>query len=763
MTIPSSLEMPSKKKDKVVDISQEQCRLWASFPHERVTEEKVIQQMKDLSLSPTELSVSGVYRHHRSERGKSSKLLNIPMAKSVGAVLLMHPETMELTGVSVNETVVVKMDGLETSALCWPLSLIGKGECKLRFPSYAKYVDDLDIEKGSKAVLEKITSISAADKVYVRVDHKFPIRLEKLVESTLKAYLHQSSLQFKSGYSFAFALNNRCYTFSLTTTDFTFQRIRPSTLLVFEFPSNQSTPLVLPQKPSGLAEPLEQLSKLINNVLYHPSKFTNLSVRVPRGVLLYGPPGTGKTMFVRWLSSQHENVPIQLFTVNGSEIIGNIVGESESALQNVFEQAVKNKPSIIFIDEADALFPVRSDNSEMVHQRLVAKALTFLDGAMDNSTKDEYGTYFIAATNRPEALDPALRRPGRLDTEIELSIPNLESRYEILKTLLKSSSIDANQILKLAQVSHGFVGADLKAVIREAILHRADSPLDLSFEDLQVGMSKVKPSALREFSIEVPKTLWSDIGGQWELKKQLKEAVELPLTHPEVFLRMGIRPPKGILMYGPPGTGKTLLARAIATESSMNFVAVKGPELLSKWVGESEKAVRSVFSKARAASPTVLFFDEIDSIASKRSMDSSSSSSVIGRVLSQLLIEMDGITSSSGGQIVVIAATNRPEILDHALMRPGRFDRKVYVGLPDLNSRREIFALQLEKFEIFHEIDLKSLAELSEGYSGAEIAALCREAVMECEDRGEILGLSHFDLAFQIVKPRIDEKEYLFA
>ncbi|KAF9149804.1 Spermatoproteinsis associated protein 5 [Linnemannia schmuckeri] len=574
----------------------------------------------------------------------------------------------------------------------------------------------------------------------------------------------------------------------------------------------------------GLSVQVKTVREMVEIPLHNPDVFTQFGLRPPKGVLLYGPPGTGKTLIARTVAAA---TGAFLTVINGPEIISKFYGETEAKLRTVFDLAAERSPSIIFIDEIDALCPKRDEAASEMEKRVVATLLTLMDGASDKTIPAKSGTnsdkdnddntsakettrktpriVVMGATNRPNALDEALRRPGRFDREIEIGIPDAKARAEILVALLKRipNTLTTSEIDHLASISHGYVGADLAAVCREAglkTIHRVmskqvksveeetldlqaqframsvsdsaktattgevarveerEDELMLSAEDMRLAMTDVKPSAMREIMIEVPKVLWSDIGGQEEIKQKLKESVEWPLQHPEAFIRMGIRPPKGILLYGPPGCSKTLMAKALATQAGLNFIAVKGPELFSKWVGESEKAVREVFRKARAASPSIVFFDEIDALTVKRGGGDDGGSSVADRVLSQLLNEIDGIEPLVN--VTVVAATNRPDIMDPALLRPGRIDRILYVSPPDLPSRREILRLQIsgKRMACEADVDVDVLARETEGCSGAEVVALCREAAMKAmEESLEIraVGRRHFEQALKGLVRRI--------
>jgi transitional endoplasmic reticulum ATPase len=515
--------------------------------------------------------------------------------------------------------------------------------------------------------------------------------------------------------------------------------------------------------------------------LKHPEIFERLGIEPPKGVLLHGPPGTGKTLLAKAVANETNS---HFILINGPEIMSKYYGQSEENLRKRFEEAEKNSPAIIFIDEIDAIASKREESQGEVERRVVAQLLALMDGLNARGK-----VVVIAASNIPNALDPALRRPGRFDREIEIGVPSKEGRLNILKIHTRNMPLKTKENLKdneqkeqivklneIAQITHGFVGADVSALAKEAamiVLRRLLPELKLkeaepipkelleklfiSQKDMKDALKVVRPSALREVLIEIPNTKWEKIGGLEEIKQDLREAVEWPLKNPEYFTRMGIRPPRGILIYGAPGTGKTLLAKAVANESEANFISVKGAELLSKWVGESEKAVRKIFQKARQTSPTIIFFDEIDAIAPRRG--ASSDSQVTERVVNQLLTEMDGLQEL--GEVIIIGATNRPDILDTALMRPGRFDRIILAPAPDKASRKQIFKIHTAKMPLSKDINIDELAETSEGYAGADIEALCREAAMLAlrkDDKVKEVNSKNFKDAMEKVRPSITKE-----
>jgi transitional endoplasmic reticulum ATPase len=510
------------------------------------------------------------------------------------------------------------------------------------------------------------------------------------------------------------------------------------TILNEPAPEGKGLPRTTYEDIGGLHEEIQRVREMVELPLRHPELFQRLGIEPPKGVLLHGPPGCGKTLLARAVANESE---ANFFSINGPEIMSKFYGESEARLREIFQQAQQNSPSIIFIDELDAIAPKREEVTGEVERRVVAQLLALMDGLSGRGN-----VIVIGATNRPSALDPALRRPGRFDREIEIGVPDKQGRHEILQIHTRGMPLAEDvDLKKLADMTHGYTGADVSALGRETAMKalRRYLPqinleeerippsvlekMEVTMEDFTGAYKEVTPTAMREVYIEVPTTHWTDIGGLEEVKQDLKEAVEWPIKNPEMFTRLGIRPPKGILLYGPPGCGKTLLARAVATESEANFITIKGPEIFSKWVGESEKAIREVFRKARMAAPAVIFFDEIDSILPRRGIGFSDSG-VSERVISQLLTEMDGIVNLE--DIVVIAATNRPDMIDTAVLRPGRFDRLIYVPEPDEQSRLQIFKIYTKDMPLAKDVNVAQLAPISRNYSGADIAALCREAAM---------------------------------
>lgn len=501
--------------------------------------------------------------------------------------------------------------------------------------------------------------------------------------------------------------------------------------------NNGDVPKVSYDDIGGLGDAVKKIREMVELPLRHPELFKRLGVEAPKGVLLHGPPGTGKTMLAKAVAGETSS---NFISIGGPEIVSKFYGESEGKLREIFKDAEENAPSIIFIDEIDSIAPKRDEVNGEEERRIVAQLLSLMDGLNSRGK-----VVVIGATNRPNSIDEALRRPGRFDREIEIGIPDRNGRLEILEIHTRGMPLADDVDLKwLADKTHGYAGADLSALTKEAAmaaLRRVLPDVDLEAEeiprevlnsisvtkdDFKNALKDMQPSTMREVLIEKPNVRWEDIGALEEAKQELKEAVEWPLKFGKVFDHMNAKPPKGILLYGPPGTGKTMLAKAVATESEANFIAVKGPEFLNKWVGESEKAVRETFRKARQASPCVIFMDEIDSIAPERG--TGGDSNVTERVISQMLTEMDGLESLN--DVVVIAATNRPDIMDPALLRPGRFDKSIFIGPPDKESRKAIFGIHTKNRPLADDVDLDELADKTDGCTGADIAAICNEAVM---------------------------------
>eukprot|EP00090_Calanus_glacialis_P026694 TRINITY_DN41968_c0_g1_i1.p1 TRINITY_DN41968_c0_g1~~TRINITY_DN41968_c0_g1_i1.p1 ORF type:complete len:827 (-),score=300.90 TRINITY_DN41968_c0_g1_i1:33-2513(-) len=535
---------------------------------------------------------------------------------------------------------------------------------------------------------------------------------------------------------------------SLSTTSSTFHRISMSTKLVFPDLSPNVNITQQSQFVGGLDREIETITSSLRMVLGQGSK----GRRVLTGLLLFGPPGTGKTLLAQHLP---ELLGVRMVSIAGPELYSKFYGETEAQLRAKFEEASKVAPSILFIDELDSLAPKRENGGSDQERRVVASMVTLLDRL--HSIRSQ--VVVVAATSRLDGVDPSLRRPGRLDMEVEIGVPGVKQRKQILSGMLEEQEDGHNlvqeEVDKLAGDTHGFVGADVQALVSLATMVAREEGKCLSMEHFMLVRSKVKPSAMREVMVEVPQVTWSDIGGLDELKLKLRQAVEWPIKHPEVFTRMGISAPRGLLMYGPPGCSKTMIAKALANESGLNFLSIKGPELFSKWVGESERAVREVFRKARQVKPSIVFFDEIDAIGGARG-GGGGGGKVGDRVLAQLLTEMDGVEGLVG--VTVVAATNRPDMMDQALLRPGRLDRVVYVPLPDMETRRKVLDVHTRSIPLCSSVDLNMVAARTEGYSGAEVAAVCNEAALAALEESvtaNVVTETHFETALSNLKPRI--------
>jgi transitional endoplasmic reticulum ATPase len=701
-------------------------------------------------------------------------------ARDVGrGIARVDPTVMSQLGVSTGDVIEI-IGKRKTVAICWPGYPEDYGKGIIRIDGYTRRNAGVGIDD---KVTIKLAIVKDAEKIVLASTE--PLRLIG-AEGYIRQLLEGRAVT--KGDYVPVGIMGR-------TIDFIVTSINPPVDAVIVGPETQivlsekveKTPQEIPRVTyediGGLKEAIQKIREMVELPLKHPELFERLGIEPPKGVLLYGPPGCGKTLLAKAVANETD---AHFYAINGPEIMSKFYGESEQRLREIFEEAKKNAPSIIFIDEIDAIAPKREEVTGEVEKRVVAQLLALMDG-LESRGK----VVVLAATNRPNALDPALRRPGRFDREIEIGVPDKQGRLEILqihtRNMPLAKDVDLN---RLAEMTHGFTGADLAALCKEAAMRALRrvlpeinleaetiptevlNKLEVTMQDFLDALKDIEPSALREVYVEVPNVRWSDVGGLEEAKQALREAVEWPLKYPELFEKANIKPPKGILLYGPPGTGKTLLAKAVATESEANFITIKGPEIFSKWVGESEKAIREIFRKARQAAPCIVFIDEIDAIAPRRG-SGIGDSHVTDRVVNQLLTEMDGIEDLKG--VVIIAATNRPDILDPALLRPGRFDRLIYVPLPDARAREEIFKIHLRGKPLNEDVSLQKLVSLTEGYTGADIAALCNTAAMIAlrdflskypnpeeakKHAGELkITIAHFEEALKKVKP-MSKAEY---
>ncbi len=682
--------------------------------------------------------------------------------------------SMEKLGVRTGDIIQIKGKRV-TAAIAWPAYQGDKGREIIRM--------DGRIRRNAGVSLSEKVTVSRANeepaKNVTLAPTSVPIRPEPRFEEFVKRKLLNCPVTTQD--TVFIPILGRAIPFKVTS-------IKPAGTVVVQ----HSTILAISEKPTGdiigaaqvtyeeiggCSDAIQRIREMVELPMKHPEIFKRLGIDPPRGLILHGPPGTGKTLIAKAVAGESE---ANFVHINGPEIMSKFYGESEQKLRKIFEEAEENAPSIIFIDELDAIAPKREDVQGEVERRVVAQLLATMDGL-----KVRGQVIVIGATNRINALDPALRRPGRFDREIEIGVPDETGRLEVLHIHSRGMPLTSEgegkvDLQHLAKITHGFVGADLNALCREAAmkaLRRYLPQINLADEeipqdvldqlevhngDFLEALKEVQPSAVREVFIEIPDVKWSDIGGLDEAKQELKEVVEWPLKKPESFRRLGITPPKGVLVFGPPGCGKTLLARAVATESEANFISVKGPELISKWVGESEKAVREVFRKARTAAPAIIFFDEIDALAPTRGSGGDGPGGVHNqRVISQLLTEMDGLESMK--DIVVIAATNRPELIDKALLRTGRFDRFVYVDAPDADSRQAIFEIYTEGMPLDDNVmsQISKLVELTENYVGGDIEAICREAGMRALRENmdtEKVAWKHFEEAIESVHASVTKE-----
>jgi transitional endoplasmic reticulum ATPase len=651
----------------------------------------------------------------------------------------VDPEVAERMGISTGDALELSSLGKKSIVLSWPAKERDRGKGLVRIDGYTR--NKLDVGINDTVDVRKVESKVARSITFAPTE---PLRIVG-AEQYLVEYLN-GTLMTKGDTVPINVMGQRIDLVVISTnpsgpvivSNSTKITVSEESAKAVQLTKEGGVPSITYEDIGGIRNEVTRVREMIELPLRHPELFRRLGVEAPKGVLLHGPPGTGKTLLAKAVANETN---ANFYTIGGPEIMSKFYGESEEKLRNIFEQAEKNAPSIIFIDEIDSIAPKREEVSGEVERRIVSQLLSLMDG-MSSRGK----VVVIGATNRVNAIDPALRRPGRFDREIEIGVPDRDGRLEILQIHTRGMPLDKDVNLeKLADISHGFVGADLQALSKEAAmraLRKVLPEIDLSSESIPADTLKkiivnmqdfmdvikeMEPSAMREVFVEVPNVKWEDIGGLPSIKQELQEAVEWPLKYQGVFTYADATPPKGILLYGPPGTGKTLMAKAAANESEANFISIKGPELLSKWVGESEKGVREVFRKARQAAPCIIFFDELDAIAPSRGADFGDSH-VTERVISQLLTELDGLEILTN--VIVIGATNRPDIIDLALLRPGRFDRLLYVPPPDRDSRIEIIKIHTTKKPLAEDVKVEELADHTDSYTGADIASLSSAAVM---------------------------------
>ena len=585
-----------------------------------------------------------------------------------------------------------------------------------------------------------IKSVEAANAEEITLSPTEKITIDGLQEYMIYNYLNHVfsngdsiSLNTQMGSKVQFVITNTKPSKPVIVTENTIFTLGSLTKAV-----DSSVPRITYDELGGLKNEVQKIREMVELPMRHPELFDKIGVEAPKGVLLYGPPGTGKTLIAKAVAGETN---AHFISLSGPEIMGKHYGESEEKIREIFTQGEENSPSIIFIDEIDSIAPKRDEVSGELEKRIVSQLLTLMDGM-----KSRGRVVVIAATNRPDSIDPALRRPGRFDREIEIGIPDDDGRLDILSIHTRGMPINEKVNLKqIAKTTHGFVGADLEILSKEAamrslrrILPEIDleedkisseilQKIEISNDDFREALKEVRPSALREVQVQIPDVNWDDVGGLDELKDELREAVEWPVKHKEAYDYVDVEAPKGVLLYGPPGTGKTLIAKALAKMTESNFISIKGPELLSKWVGESEKGVREIFRKARQAAPCIIFLDEVDALVPRRG-SGSSDSHVTENIVSQILTEIDGLEELHN--VLIIGATNRLDIVDEALLRPGRFDRIIEVGNPDSKARKHIFEIHTKKKPLENNVDIKKLVEITNGFSGAEIAAITNRAAL---------------------------------
>ncbi|MCW3992585.1 MAG: CDC48 family AAA ATPase [Candidatus Bathyarchaeota archaeon] len=701
------------------------------------------------------------------------KVAEAKQQRDVGrSIARVDAETMKSLAVTVGD--VVEITGKKsTAAKAWPAYPEDQGRGLVRVDGFIRKNCGVSINEFvsvRKAEAESAASIKLAPvDIRISVDSDF-IRFVKDRLIDRPCTRGDTLLIMMLGHSVPFMVVNTRPNGIVKISPTTDITILSEPVPEFEMPSRTTYEDI-----GGLDEEIRRIREMVELPLRHPEIFQRLGIDPPKGVLLRGPPGCGKTLLARAVANESD---ANFYAINGPEIMSKFYGESEARMRKMFEDAEKNAPGILFIDEIDAIAPKRGEVTGEVERRVVAQLLASMDGL-----KGRGNVIVIGATNRPDALDPALRRPGRFDREVEIGIPDRDGRFEILQIHTRGMPLAEDVDLKrVSEITHGYTGADLNALCREAAmkalrrylpqidLEERRIPLEVldqmevTNDDILDAFREVTPTAMREVFLETPNVPWDDVGGLDAVKRNLQEAVEWPLKKPEMFKRLGITPPKGILLHGPPGCGKTLLARAVATESEANFISVRGPEIFSKWVGESEKAIREIFRKARMAAPSIIFFDEFDSLVPSRGMDISDSR-VTERVISQLLTEIDGLLMLQN--VVVLAASNRPDILDPAVLRPGRFDRLVYVPPPDEEARLQILRIATRDMPLDGSVDLAKLARRTAGYSGADIDSVAREAAFNALRRSpdsDVVTLGDFEKAISEVSPSITpdmEKWYL--
>ncbi|GAB2229639.1 hypothetical protein Drorol1_Dr00013887 [Drosera rotundifolia] len=676
------------------------------------------------------------------ERKKAPNRLVVDEATNDdNSVVSLHPDTMEKLQIFRGDIVLLK-GKRRKDTICIALSDETCDEAKVRINKVVR--SNLRVRLGDVVSLHLCPDVTYGKRVHILpMDDTIEGVTGSLFDAYLRPYFMEAYRPVRKGDLFLVRGGMRHVEFKVIETDpAEYCVVAPDTEIFCEGePVKREDENRLDEvgydDVGGVRKQMAQIRELVELPLRHPQLFKSIGVKPPKGILLYGPPGSGKTLIARAVANE---TGAFFFVINGPEIMSKLAGESESNLRKAFEEAEKNAPAIIFIDEIDSIAPKREKTNGEVERRIVSQLLTLMDGL-----KSRAHVIVIGATNRPNSIDPALRRFGRFDREIDIGVPDEVGRLEILRIHTKNMKLaeDAD-IERISKDTHGYVGADLAALCTEAALQCIREKMDVidleddtidaeilnsmavTNEHFQTALGGSNPSALRETIVEVPNVSWEDIGGLENVKRELQETVQYPVEHPEKFEKFGMSPSKGVLFYGPPGCGKTLLAKAIANECQANFISIKGPELLTMWFGESEANVREIFDKARASAPCVLFFDELDSIATQRGSSVGDAGGAADRVLNQLLTEMDGMSAKK--TVFIIGATNRPDIIDPALLRPGRLDQLIYIPLPDEESRHQIFKANLRKSPVAKDVDIRALAKYTQGFSGADITEICQRA-----------------------------------
>lgn len=686
--------------------------------------------------------------------------------KFVGrGMALVDPKVMEEMGLTTGDVLEVSSKGKKSYTLLWSSQRDDYDKKVIRIDGYTRNnigvgIDDIvNVKKVSVKKAEQVILAPTEELNIVGLEEHLPGLLEGRVVGRGDV-IPLNIMGRRIGFGVTGTSPSDVASLIDANTEFIIGSVPKS--------ASKGVPRVAYEDIGGLKNEVQKVREMIELPLRHPEIFERIGIEAPKGVLLHGPPGTGKTLLAKAVANETNS---NFYSIGGPEIMSKFYGESEERLREVFKEAEENAPSIIFIDEIDSIAPKREEVSGDVEKRVVSQLLTLMDGI-----KSRGKLVVIGATNRPNAIDPALRRPGRFDREIEIGIPDEQGRLDILLIHTRGMPLTEDvDLASIAKVTHGFVGADLEALSKEAAMRslrrilpeiNLDQPnipaeilnkIKVTKQDFDEALRDVQPSAMREVVVQKPNVKWEDIGGLQQVKDELAEAVEWPLKHGDLFAQADVKPPKGILLHGPPGTGKTMIAKAVAATSEANFISIKGPELISKWVGESERGIREVFRKARQAAPCVVFFDELDAIAPRRG--SEGDARVTERVISQMLTEMDGLEDLKG--VVVVGATNRPDIIDSALLRTGRFDRILHVSVPDKQARKQIFQVHTKRKPLGSDVNLDRLVEMTDGMTGADIATLVNAAAMiaikehltKKDDKLKV-SMRHFEAALDKIKPK---------